>query len=78
MTLKIGAIVERKPAKITLSLPPDVHEALSDYAVIHAREFGTKAPISELAALMIEQFLNSDAAFKRARNSLRKQTGERE
>ena len=76
MSLKIGAIQERKPAKISLSLPPDVHEALNDYAVIHAKEFGRKTPVGELAALMIEKFLNSDAAFKRARKSLRKQPSE--
>ncbi len=78
MSLKIGAIPERKPAKITLSLPPDVHEALNDYAIIHAREFGTKMPVSDLAALMIERFLNSDAAFKRARKTLRKNPSEKE
>ena len=78
MTLKIGAIVERKPAKITLSLPPDVHAALQDYAAIHAREFGRKTPIGELAALMIEKFLDSDAAFRRARKTFRKNPSEKE
>ncbi|MEZ5897231.1 MAG: DUF2274 domain-containing protein [Parvularculaceae bacterium] len=72
MSLKIGAIPERKPVKISASLPPDVADALNDYAEIHAREFGRKTPIGELAALMIERFLNSDTAFKRARKSLRK------
>ena len=71
MSLKIGAIPERKQVKISASLPPDVADALYDYAEIHAREFGRKTPISELAALMIERFLDSDAAFKRARKSLR-------
>ena len=76
MSLKIGAVVERKPAKISLSLPPNVHEALTDYASIHAEEFGRKTPVGDLAALMIEKFLDSDAAFRRARKSLRKQPSE--
>jgi len=78
MNLKIGAIPERKPVKITVSLPPDIGDALDDYAEIHAREFGRKTPVGELAALMIEQFLNSDAAFKRARKSLRKPESKKE
>jgi len=71
MSLKIGAIPERKSVRITLSLPPDIHAMLADYAVIHAKEFGKNTPASELAVLMIERFLNSDTAFRRARKSLR-------
>lgn len=71
MSLKIGAIPERKPVRITLSLPPDLHAALIDYAAIHAAEFGRKASVNDLAILMIERLLNSDAAFRRARKSLR-------
>ncbi|HBS33628.1 MAG TPA: DUF2274 domain-containing protein, partial [Parvularcula sp.] len=41
-------------------------------------EFGKKTPASELAVLMIERFLNSDAAFRRARKSLRQPTSEKE
>lgn len=78
MTLKIGAIPERKAVRITLSLPPDLHQALADYAAIHAAEFGRKTPVNDLAILMIERFLNSDAAFRRARKSLCQPTSEME
>jgi len=78
MSLKIGAVPERKSVRIALSLPPDIHAMLADYAAIHAREFGTKTPASELAVLMIERFLNSDAAFRRARKSLRQPKSEKE
>jgi len=78
MSLKIGAVPERKSVRITLSLPPDIHAMLADYAAIHAREFGKKTPASELAVLMIERFLNSDAAFRRARKSLRQPASEKE
>lgn len=78
MSLKIGAIPERKAVRITLSLPLDLHEALGDYAAIHAAEFEKKTPVNELAILMIERFLNSNAAFRRARKSLRQTTSEKE
>jgi len=77
MSLKIGAVPERKSVRITLSLPPDIHAALADYTTIHEAEFGKKTPASELAGLMIERFLNSDAAFRRARKSLRQTPSEK-
>ncbi|WP_375207662.1 DUF2274 domain-containing protein [Hyphococcus sp.] len=78
MSLKIGAIPDRTPVKVTASLPPDVYEALQDYAAIHAREFGQEASPGDLAALMIERFLSSDAAFRRARKSLHQSSSKEE
>lgn len=78
MSLKIGALPDRTPVKVTASLPPDVHEALQDYVAIHAREFGQEASAGDLAALMIEHFLNADAAFKRARKTLRQSSSKKE
>ena len=71
MSLKIGPVIDRAPVKLALSLPPAAHDALADYARIHAQEFGREIPLADLAALMIERFLKSDAAFRRARKSLR-------
>ena len=71
MSLKLGPIPDRNPVKMSIALPPDVHDALSDYAAIYKRDYGTEASIGNLAALMIEKFLNGDMAFKRARKSLR-------
>lgn len=73
MSLKLGPIPDRNPVKLNIVLSPDVHEALSDYACVYSREYGTEAPIADLAALMIERFLESDTQFKRARKALRRQ-----
>ncbi len=70
MNLKLGPIPDHKPVKITISLCPDIHAALSDYAEIHAREYGKQSSASEIAALMIEKFLTSDREFKRKRRTL--------
>jgi len=70
MSLKLGPLPDRNPVKLGLSLTPDVHDALRDYAALHANAHGQEAPLPELAALMIEEFLNGDAAFKRARKAL--------
>lgn len=70
MSLKLGPIPDQKPVKITMSLAPDIHAALSDYATLHAREYGKQSSITEIAGLMIEKFLSSDRQFKRARKTL--------
>ena len=77
-TLRLGPIPDRTPVKVRLSLAPDVHDALADYAALHAKEFGRAAPVAVLASLMIEQFLEGDANFKRARKSLRPLTTAKE
>lgn len=71
MSLKIGPVPDRAPVKVSLVLPPEAHDALLDYAALHARTFGRESAPAELAALMIDRFLKSDRAFQRARKSLR-------
>jgi hypothetical protein len=78
VSLKIGPVNERTSVRLGVSLPPEVHEALADYALVHAQEFGREIPLTDLAALMIERFLQSDAAFKRARKSLREKEAAKE
>lgn len=73
MSLKLGPLPDRNPVKLSISLTPEVREALSDYATLHAKSYGKEAPLADLAALMIEEFLNCDTAFKRARKSLEKE-----
>lgn len=78
MTLKIGPVADRAPVRLAVLLHPDAHDALADYAIIHARQFGREIPVGDLAALMIERFLASDAAFKRARKTIGKKEAAKE
>lgn len=70
MSLKIGPVANRAPVRLSISLAPDIHDALADYARLHAQEFGRDIKLPDLAALMIERFLQSDAGFRRARKTL--------
>jgi len=74
MSLKLGPIPDRKLVKLSLSLAPDVHAALIDYAAIHAREYGSDVKPSGIASLIVERFLGNDSQFKRMRKSLRYST----
>ncbi|MEM8771419.1 MAG: DUF2274 domain-containing protein [Pseudomonadota bacterium] len=78
MTLKIGAISKRKPRKLTLSLPPHLDDALEDYVAIHAREHGDGVSANDIALRMIEEFLEKDRGFKRARKQLHSASGSKE
>jgi hypothetical protein len=71
--LKLGAIVDDKPVKLTLDLPPHVHRDLVAYAEILARESGH--PVGDPAKLiapMLARFMATDRGFSKARRSLHK------
>jgi hypothetical protein len=71
--LKLGAIADDKPVKLTLEFPANVHRDLLAYAELLARETGQ--PISDpskLIAPMLVRFMATDRAFMRMRG--KKQT----
>lgn len=66
--LKLGAIADDKPTKVTVELPAGVHRDLAAYAEVLARETGQ--PISDPVKLivpMLQRFIATDRAFARAR-----------
>lgn len=66
--LKLGAITDDKPVKLTFELPANVHRDLLEYAQALAREAGQ--PISDpskLVAPMLARFMATDRAFAKAR-----------
>lgn len=69
-TLRLARLPDRTPVKLTLSIEPDLFSALGDYAALYQQSYGEAARIEDLAPVMIEAFLASDAGFKRARRAL--------
>jgi len=66
--LKLGAIADDKPVKLTVEFPAPVHRDLLAYAEVLTRETGQ--PISDplkLVAPMLARFMATDRAFARAR-----------
>lgn len=45
--LKLGAIADDKPVKLTVELPADVHRDLAAYADMLARETGSRSRIRQ-------------------------------
>jgi hypothetical protein len=66
--LKLGAIPDDKPIKVTVELPAALHRDLVTYAEVLSRETGhSVGEPAKLIAPMIERFMATDRAFARAR-----------
>ena len=68
--LKLGAIEDLRPVRLTIELPAAVHRDLLAYAEVLARE--TAQPSIERAKLiapMLARFMATDRAFAKARRA---------
>jgi len=65
--LKLGKIPDRTPVKLAISIMPDLHSALADYAVIYNAVYGQSEALAELVPHMLAAFLASDREFLKAR-----------
>ena len=66
--LKLGAIPDDKPVKVTMELPAPLHRDLVAYAEILARQMGR--PLTDpmkLIVPMLERFIATDREFAKAR-----------
>lgn len=67
--LKLGAIADDKPVKVTVELPADVHCDLVAYADLLARETGQANEPVKLIAPMLARFMATDRGFAKARKA---------
>jgi hypothetical protein len=65
--LKLGAIIDEKPVRVTVELPGGVHRDLAAYAEALAKESGQPTEPAKLIAPMLARFMATDRAFVRAR-----------
>ena len=68
--LKLGAIPDDKPVKLTVELSAGVHRDLLAYAEVLARETGQGiAEPTKLIAPMLARFMATDRVFAKARRA---------
>lgn len=65
--LKLPKLPDRTPVKLTISVMPDLHRALGDYAAIYNETYGQDEPLAELVPHMLAAFLIGDRGFAKAR-----------
>lgn len=63
--LRLNRLPDRTPVKLTISVSPDLHQALADYAGLYRDTYGEAEPVAELVPAMLAAFLASDRAFVR-------------
>ena len=68
--LKLSAIADERPVRLTLDLPASAHRELVAYAEVLALETGQRTDPTKLIAPMIARFIASDRAFAKARRAL--------
>lgn len=68
--LKLGAIEDDKPVKLTIEFPPAVHRKLVAYAAAIGQESEKPAPDpGRIVPAMIDRFMATDRAFQKIRKS---------
>jgi hypothetical protein len=65
--LKLSAIPDDKPVKLTIELPASVHRDLVAYSEVLGRETGKSVEVAKLIPAMLARFMSTDRAFLRAR-----------
>lgn len=67
--LRLSALPDDKPVKITVELPAAIHRDLVAYAEILARTSGETTPPdpAKLVAPMLQRFMATDKGFRKAR-----------
>lgn len=51
--LRLPKLTDHTPVKMTISLPPDLHRALTDYAALYQDTYGEAEPVRELIPAML-------------------------
>jgi hypothetical protein len=74
--LKLGAIADDKPVKLTIELPAAVHRHLVASAEVLAKPICAKSGKTDRT--MLERFMATNRAFARSRRAFREATGPRE
>ena len=65
--LKLSAIPDEKPVKLTIELPAAVHRDLVAYSEVFGRETGKSVEVVKLIPAMLARFMSADRAFLKAR-----------
>ena len=67
--LRLGAVLDEKPVKLTVDLPAAIHRDLLAYAEVLGRETGQAIEPAKLVAPMLARFMATDRAFAKERRT---------
>jgi hypothetical protein len=64
--LKLAKLPDRTPIRIAITVKPELHTALQNYAALYRQTYGEAESVTELIPYMLESFLSSDRNFAKA------------
>jgi hypothetical protein len=65
--LRLSKLPDRTPVKISISVTPHLHAALTAYADAYQATYGSTENVAELIPYMLTAFIESDNGFRKAR-----------
>ena len=68
--LKLAKLPDRVPVKLTITLQPDLAQALREYAAVYRATYGEAESVEELVPFMLASFLEGDRGFAKARKEV--------
>jgi hypothetical protein len=71
MPIKLRKLPDRVPVKVSLSLSPELHQSVLDYAEMYRKTYGEQEcePVTEILPYIIQDYLDNDKAFAKARRT---------
>ena len=70
--LKLAKLPDRMPVKLTITVRPDLAQALREYAAVYRATYGQAESVEELVPFMVASFLEGDRGFAKARKEMPK------
>lgn len=68
--LKLAKLPDRVPVKLTITVPPDLAQALREYAAVYRAAYGEAESVEQLIPFMLASFLEGDRGFAKARKEV--------
>jgi len=69
MDLKLAKLPDRTPVKIAITVAPELHKLLQEYAAFYAKTYGNEESVAELCPYMLQAFMEADRGFMKARKT---------
>jgi hypothetical protein len=65
--LKLAKPLDRVSVKLTITVQPELAQALREYAAVYRATYGEAESVEELVPFMLASFLEGDRGFAKAR-----------
>jgi hypothetical protein len=63
--IRLPRLPDRNPVKLAVTVTPDLHRQLLDYAAFYEAAYGRAEPVADLVPAMLAAFLAADRSFAR-------------